>query len=349
MRFGACILIFICNVVVAQDITTTSTIPHEYDSIRSYYIKRFPNHFFIYPVIKQRSLNFELERINEPDDIIAFKPNNTYSLGAGFYLFELGFEVAFAIPLKEKSIGIYGESDARDIQLNILSKKWGVDLFYQKYSGFYLIDSNNPVQPDQPYPQRPDLDSRNYGITGIYVFNNRKFSFRSAYNFVERQVFSKGSLLLFSSLSSFRVLADSSIIGHTQRDRFASNVWFKKLQYATLSLAPGYTYSVVYKGFFLNGSLSIGPAHHWIAYQLDNGPERYQTSINTFIATRIGLGYNGERMFGGITFITQGSNVKFEDVRFSNNNGAFKILIGYRFRESGFLKKRVWDLVPFDI
>jgi hypothetical protein len=54
-------------------------------------------------------------------------------------------------------------------------------------------------------------------------------------------------------------------------------------------------------------------------------------------------------MFGGISFISQGSTLKFDDVNFSNNNSVFKVIFGYRFLETGILKKRVWDMLPFDI
>ena len=143
--------------------------------------------------------------------------------------------------------------------------------------------------------------------------------------------------------------ADSSILNSAQEQVFGSPVSFRQLRYTTLSLAPGYTYSLVYKGFFLNGTLSVGPAHHWIQYNLESGPERNDIGINSFVAARIGIGFNGTRLFGGVSFITQGSAVRFEDVEFANSISGFKILVGYRFREKGFLKKRAWDLMPFEI
>jgi hypothetical protein len=30
------------------------------DTVRNYYIKEYPDHFFIWPVIKQRSLSFDI-------------------------------------------------------------------------------------------------------------------------------------------------------------------------------------------------------------------------------------------------------------------------------------------------
>jgi hypothetical protein len=337
------------SLISAQELQTVPEHVSEKDSIRAHYIEQFHQYFFVYPVLKQRSLNFQLESERNGGRSLAFKPNNSYNLGLGLYLFELGFEVAFAIPLDEKSVSRYGASNARDFQLNILSKSWGLDVYYQKYSGFYITDSQTEVPNDSPYPQRSDIVSRNIGMTGVYLFNNKKFSFRSAYNFAERQLYSKGSLLANLSVSSFRLEADSSIVNTDQQVSFGEGTSFRELRYTTLSIAPGYTYSIVYNNFFINGSLAFGPAHHWIRFKRDGESYEFDNKINSFAAARIAVGYNGERIFGGVSFVSQGSNVKFEDVRFSNNNGSFKILVGYRFREFGILKRRVWDLVPFKI
>lgn len=319
------------------------------DSVRRYYIKQFPEYFFLYPVLKQRSLNFELAK-RDRSSSLTFKPNNTYNLGLGVYLFELGLEFSFAIPLQEKSLERFGESKARDIQLNILSKRWGVDAFYQRYTGFYIVDKDNEPLPTEPFPQRPDIGTKNFGLTGHYVFNNQKFSFRSAYNFSERQLYSGGSFLLFAALNTFRASADSSIVNEVRQADFGDHVNFTRLRYTTFSIAPGYTFNLTYNHFFLNTTLALGPAHHWISYHLEDAPAtHHDIAINSFVGARVAIGYNGYRIFGGISFISQGSTIRFDHVNFSNNNSVFKILLGYRFREFGVLKKRVWDMVPFDM
>lgn len=317
------------------------------DSVRRYYIKDFPDYFFLYPVLKQRGVNFELARTDR-SALLTYKPNNTYSLGVGAYIFELGVELVFAIPLQEKSIERFGESDARDIQLNVLAKRWGVDAFYQRYQGFYVLDRENAAVAPEPLPQRPDIGIRNFGFTGHYVFNSQKFSFRSAYNFSERQLFSNGSFLLVGALATFRLAGDSSVvIGNRQAD-FGEAVNFRRFRFTTFSIAPSYTYNLTYNNFFLNTTLAVGPAHHWINYTLDGQDSReYEIAINAFVGARVAIGYNGYRMFGGVTFISQGNRIRFDNVRFSNSNSSFKILLGYRFQESGILKKRVWDIIPF--
>jgi hypothetical protein len=314
------------------------------DSIRSQYIKSFPDHFFIWPVIKQRKLAFEMQRLSDSDRSVFFESNKPYSFGLGMYVFELAFELAFAVPLDEQSKYIYGESDARDIQLNVLGKKWGGDLFYQKYSGFYVNDESMKVPSGIPYPQRPDIATRNYGVTLNYTFNHNKFSFRSAYNYVERQLRSSGSFLLFGSLSSFRAAGDSAILGDPYVSEFGVGANIKEIRVTSLSIAPGYTYSLIYKGFFLNGALAIGPSHNWLAFTPENANTKHDIKFNAYVSARIGLGYNGDYIFGGISFMSQARTAKFETIQLNSANNLFKILIGFRFKEFGILKKRVWDL-----
>lgn len=351
--FLAAFLLVSTNAWTQDDIQVADTHPlpvaEDKDSVRRYYIKQFPEYFFLYPVLKQRSLNFELARADR-SSTLTYKPNNTYNLGLGVYLFELGLEFSFAIPLQEKSIVRFGESRARDLQLNVLSKRWGLDAFYQRYSGFYIVDKENKLLATEPFPQRPDIGTKNFGITGHYVFNNQRFSFRSAYNFSERQLYSRGSFLLFATVNTFRVTADSSIVNENRQGDFGAQVNFTRLRYTTFSIAPGYTFNLTYNNFFLNTTLAVGPAHHWIIYDLEDSPAtHYDIAINSFVGGRVAIGYNGYRIFGGISFISQGSTIKFDAVNFSNSNGVFKMLVGYRFREFGILRKRVWDMLPFDL
>ncbi len=314
------------------------------DSVRSAYIKSYPDHFFLWPVLKQRRLNFEMKNLPDRDRSLTYRSNKPYSLGLGMYLFELGVELTFAVPLAEKSKAIYGESEASDLQLNIFTKKWGLDLFHQKYSGFYIDDPEADLPVNTPYPQRPDIETKNIGLTGNYVFNNKKFSFRSAYNFAERQLRSTGSFVLFSSLRGFKILGDSAILGDAYSSEFGVDSKINRIKATTFSIAPGYTYSLIHKGFFINATLAVGPAHNWLSYQTEGGTSKDDIEFTTFFAVRVALGYNGDQFFGGLSFVNQGSNAKFDSVQLSSSSGTLKILFGYRFREVGFLKKRIGDI-----
>jgi hypothetical protein len=341
------ILLF-CSVslpVFAQDDVALESAPQgEYDSVRAQYIQTFPDHFFLWPVLKQRRLDFEMTSLSNKDHSLTYKSNKPYSFGLGMYIFELGIELAFSVPLDQQNKRIYGASDASDLQLNIIGKKWGIDAFVQKYSGFYIDDPQVSVPANTPYPQRADIVTRNIGLGINYTFNNKKFSFRSAYNFADRQLRSGGSFLLVASLSSFQAEGDSAILGDAYVAEFKDDAKINKIRVTALGLAPGYTYSLIYKSFFLNGTLAIGPAHNWLSSTLDEGPTRNDIKFNAYIMARIGIGYNGDRFFGGMNFNSQNRSAKFDNLQLVSSSGIFKIVIGYRFREFGILKKRVSDL-----
>jgi len=341
------VLAVLAHAAVAQDeveVTAVEPVKPTYDSVRSLYIKSFPDHFFIWPVLKQRRLDFEMNSLVDKGTSLEYKSNKPYSIGIGLYLFELGVELAGAIPLDEQSKKIYGESDASDLQLNIIGKKWGIEGYIQKYKGFYVVDPNVEIPDGTPYPQRADIETRQIGSTVNYTFNNKKFSFRSVYNFADRQLRSAGSILLFGSISGFKARGDSAIIDPAYASDFGEAARVKSIRSTALAVAPGYTYSIIYKGFFLNATLAIGPSHNWLLYETDDGRSKNDIKFDFFVAGRIGVGYNGDRFFGGLGFINQGRSAKFDNVEMVSSSGTFKIMIGYRFEEFGILKKRVWDI-----
>lgn len=316
------------------------------DSLRNVFIRDYHDYFYIWPVLKQRSLEFDITERSNRTQTLNYRPNNSFLAGIGLHLFEVSVELTAAIPLNEKSIQRFGESDSRDVQANILSKMWGLDLFSQRYSGLYLSDSRKPVLPNQPFPQRPDIQVSNVGGNGIYIFNKHKFSLRSSYNYSEHQVRSIGSWVMTGTISNFKMNAAATVLTSEFENKVGVESSFRQLHYTTISMAPGYSQNFIYKDFFVNTTLSIGPAHHWIYHQRKDGSDHYDIAVNTFADVRVGLGYNSDKVFGGISFVRQSRSVRFEQVQFTNSNSLFKVVLGYRFKETGFLKKRLLDLIP---
>lgn len=140
---------------------------------------------------------------------------------------------------------------------------------------------------------------------------------------------------------------DSIILSIEEPEQFSKVADFVSLRYTTFGVAPGYSHNFIYKNFFLNLTLGIGPAHNWIYLKRSSGEENYDVAINSISTLRFGIGYNANRFFGGITFVNQSRSIKMEDFRVTNSSNYFRMLVGYRFREFGFLKKRAVELIPF--
>jgi hypothetical protein len=316
-----------------------------YDSLRAYYIEEFPEHFALWPVLKQRKLSFTVRDKVGGKERINFQPNNSFSLGVGGIVFDLLVEVTFAIPLNEKKTETYGETKVRDFQTNVLAKRFALDAYYQQYSGFYIDDKNYIISPGQPFPQRDDIYTRNYGINGIYVLNHRKFSLRSAFNYFDRQKKSNGSIIVGGLFNVFKIKADSAIIPGSTRPDFGQGNSFDVLRNTTLSIGAGYSYTYIWKKLFANATASVGPAQNWITYAEQNTEKTYG-QVNAFTSLRFGLGYNSNRYFGGISYTTQTRGVTFDDIRFSSTSSMIRMVAGYRFKKVGILKKRAVDLIP---
>ncbi len=317
----------------------------QHDSLRGRYVEEFPDKFFIWPVLKQRELSFDIQNRYDGSQKLSYKPNNSYSIGLGVYLFEVAFEFSAAIPLDERSRNTYGASDIRDLQANFLGKFWGVDLYRQNYSGFYVANQNQgPTSPD-PFIKRSDIKVLNTGTNFIYAFNRSKYSLKAAFNYSEKQLKSAGSFIIAGSVNTARLQADSSVVDQIYSPDQYSVSSFRKLQYAAFGLAPGYAHSLIYRSFFLNGAFSVGPAHYWINYSAQDEVD-YDMSINTYMDIRLALGYNSNRIFGGVSYIIQSRNIRFENIEFTKNSSTLKFLVGYRFHEKGVLKKRAKDYVP---
>jgi hypothetical protein len=310
----------------------------ERDTLNNTFIRSYSDYFLVWPVLKQRSLNFTIRDLDN-NRVLGYKPNNSYTLGLGAHVFDLSFEFTFAVPIQEKNPTIYGHSQVRDFQINALGRSWGADLFIQRYTGFYSDNGKTPAF--RSYTIRPDITARNVGITGIYVFQPERYSLRSAFTFSERQLVSGGSVMLSGTLNGFKVVGDSALLAV---DDGATGSTFRKLQYTTLSLAPGYAYTFVRGHFFASGALTAGPAHNWIYHLDEDGRALHDIRFDVFTTVKVGAGYSTDTFFAGFNFSQQSRTVRVDELRFTNNSSTFRLLFGFRFREFGVLKKSAADL-----
>ncbi len=310
---------------------------------RAKYVERFPEYFFVWPVLKQRSTFFVLQSRSDSHQKLTYRPNVSYYAGAGAYVFGVGVQFVVALPQTHDNLERYGQSKAVDLQANILGKNWGIDVFTQNYKGYYLEDPNTPQGSNAPH--RDDVHTTNLGVIGAYYFDKRRFSIKSTYNYFERQLKSAGSFLLSGNFNTFTVRADSSIYAPNYEALFGRNANFKSVNYTTIAVAPGYAYNFVIRSWFIGASVALGPGINWINYQSADNPEKSSVQLNTFTDVRLSFGYNGERFFTGIAFNRQSRAINYEGVRFTSSNDVFKFAIGYRFRAVGILKKTVADFL----
>ncbi len=316
------------------------------DSIRTEFIYSYADYFFLGPLIERDNLDFDVIAADDNTKRYAYKSNIAYSLGVNVNLFDVNLRIAFSTPLAAQSRFIYGKSEAKDLQVTAITKKWFADMFYQKYSGFYTESPDQIIPEDQPFPQRADINTKNYGMSFAYIFNHNQFSLRAPYIFSERQKVSKGSFLISYVLSTFSMKADSALVARSQWALWGEGSQARQMRFTSLGFGPGYSHTFVMDKFFLNLTLILGPAHFWIRYEEAADRAHDDIRIDLYSQGRIGIGYNGDRFFGGMSVTTQSRNITYENVTMQYGSGTFRLVIGYRFKEQGFLKRKAVDLLP---
>ena len=336
MRFGFIFFIlFGAKVVIAGDTLHTD------------YIRKFTDHFSISAITKQKNFDFTLRSREGPGNLRrSFYPNNTYSAGIGLFIFDVNLELTAGIPSSQRRTERFGETKTRDLQLNLITHKIGVELYRQSYEGFYVTDPDVSISAPQPYPTRPDLTSRNTGYSMIYVFNPSKYSLPSTYTFAEQQLRSSGSFIMQTSLSSWSMSVDSALIGSHLRDTFGTGASLLNGRFTSIDIGPGYVHNIVFNGFFLNLSFFVAPSHTWIKYTEVNRAERFDIQINLSGGVRAAVGYNSDTFFTGLSLANQSKIISLNETELINNRSAIKLVVGYRFRERGFLQKSAIDLLP---
>ena len=313
------------------------------DSIHKKYINQYRDKFYIKPILTFRNLNLELQSTSNQINDIEYKANANPYFGLGLYFFDIGIELSVKLQDQTtRDVDIFGETDIFDFQTNIYSKKWGADIAFQRYSGFYLEDPDRHIptwQSGDPFPQRPDLKLFNLQLNTFYIFNHNKFSFRSAYNQSDRQLRSAGSFLMNLFTGTFRFKSDSILIPEEELPLFGEEGSLDFGRLSTLALMPGYTHNFVMKRFYFNASLSIGPGHVWVRYDVQDKVNN-DINIRAVVNLRTAVGYNSDSFFGGMSFVAQNVNANIGDLDVIGTSGNFKIFIGYRFDEKGVLTKR---------
>jgi hypothetical protein len=282
-----------------------------------------------------------LERKNK----IVFKPNNQYSAGVRIHIFGIGLEVTTSIPFARKNAERYGETDVFDLAFNSVGEKWITEFGHHRYTGFYLKPSWLALKrKEDVFPQRPDLEVKSTGLSTMYIFNHRRFSEAAPYLFTEHQANSSGSFLMGFTYAKFKISSPTAIISNEYQGHYETGADARFMDFESISFMPGYSHTFVHKNFFLNLTAQAGPAHYWVNFRPVGGGNHYDIDINLAYAFRVGLGYNGDNFFYGITYNARNSRSEVLETRFSASASTFRILAGLRIMEKGIFVKRLKDL-----
>ncbi len=299
--------------------------------------------------VSTRFINFRLTD-GVSSNFLRFQPNGQYDVGISINSKFASFLVNSGVSITNKDNAIKGKTNYKDYQFNLYGRKSTVDASLQTYQGFYVQNSakyDNFINTRlMPYDVRPDIFVYALSLNHYYLFNNRKFSYRSSFAFTERQKKSAGSFLCGGYLSVFGVNARYSMVSESFSQYFnpSSNVINGTVFNFGLNL--GYIYTlIIKKKFHATLSLVQGLGTAKTSTTAENN-SRYEGNfrLSTKQNLRIALGYDNEKFFWG----TMGmfDFYHFDDksrTTFNYSYGKFRVFAGYRFsvekQQRNFLRK----------
>jgi len=310
------------------------------DSIKR---KQLPREYFITDISEK--LNIALFFLNNKSDFlltgdksarINYAPNDYGVLGISVRLNWLG--LAFGYAPKNLQENLKGTTTYTNFKLNSYGKKMGFDIYYLDYSGFFL-ENTKEVFGANYVPKhyiRPDLNTLNIGANYYYIFNHKRYSYRSTFIQNEIQKHSAGSFLLNGSLNYFYLTADSAIVPRQVDSLFSREANIKKGSFYNLSIMPGYGHTFVWKQrlFFtlsICGGLNLQQQHY------TSETKKGEVIFNEFVfipraMARSGIGYNSPTFFTGFTAVGDIYNLPLgPKERISYGVGSISFYLGYHF------------------
>lgn len=241
---------------------------------------------------------------------LIYRPNNKINFGVGASYRSLTLNIGVGIPGVNKDQDKRGETRYLDAQANIYTKRWATNLFLQRFSGYYISSYTKEElgwKQSTVYPTRPDLTQFNIGASTVHVFNNKRFSYRAAFNQDAWQRRSQGSILAGGYITYFHLRADSSTVPTQLAAQFDDGLHLRRGGFLDLGPNAGYAYTLVIREhLFLTGSVVVGGGlslqRATTAGQVGREELKTVAGLGWHGQYRAGAGYNSARHYIGLSF-----------------------------------------------
>jgi hypothetical protein len=256
---------------------------------------------------------------------LRYQPNKTFNAGLGITYKFVTLKVSTGI---HQPIDTRGRTRDLDVQFHSYGRKYTIDFLAQFYKGFYLPDQRFALA-GKDYYVRPDLAVSALGTSFQYVLNHRKFSYRAAFQQTEWQKKSAGTFLVGLELFMGRFRGDSTIVPAELQERNSAES-LRKMRFLELGPNAGYSYTWVYKKFFINAgaalSLNVG-VNRFI--DASGGQTYVGLSPNTVV--RVSMGYNVRQWGVNLLYLSTALHIPdFESRSVVVNTGTLRFNLVYR-------------------
>ncbi|MCB0790922.1 MAG: DUF4421 domain-containing protein [Flavobacteriales bacterium] len=275
---------------------------------------------------------------------ITYRPNTNVNLGVGASYRSLTLNIGVGFPFLNGDQELRGRTRYFDAQGNMYGRRYAINLFAQVYQGYYIDALSYPgsAAGDPLYQSiidhdrlRPDMHQENLGASVIYIVNNRKFSYRAAFNQDAWQRRSAGSMLVGGYADYQGMRSDRTEIPTPVDTLFDPALRFRRIDLYELGGLFGYVHTfVIGHHVFLSasfaGGIGLGRSETFFP-EAEGDTSRVHLGLELRIQQRLAFGYNGNHACVGVSYTNERSTANLgPDVTYGWNVGNFRLFVAYR-------------------
>lgn len=296
-------------------------------------IEVFPKNFLFKPKFVYPEVIFNVTSRRKNGESFNWYPSMPGLVGAAVRIKKVYVAAMFKLPPSASRKEKYGNTEFRDIYVNIQGRivSWGI--FYRDYKGYYLGNYSkfysNWNEDSLGYPKARNLHVTEGGLNLGFNFN-KNFSLNAAFAQSERQKKSAGSFLMNISERYQHIETDTNIVPPGEQDNYPNLDRLKSGNFFSTIIALGAGYQFVKKKFHFTPVVLLGTGVQFQSYQQTNR-NRFWINVPTYAMGRAQLGYNGDNFFANIIYSIEFNTIPIKESRIRLYRQAIEFGMGIRF------------------
>lgn len=267
----AAILYLLSSYTSASDIDSLYIRPFKQNfSLRTYFVQNYTS-------ITQ---DFNIDQYKDFD----YRTNRPLSIGLGVSWNNSSISGSYGFPfLRDRQ---RGKTRTLAFQYHYYGRKIVLDFVLQRHKGMYKQHDDE----DTPFEICPDAKVTQYGVSGFYVFNGNRFSYKSAFDLSELQLRSTGSFILGGGVYKNKIEAESPVVITDKRGRTDSIGNIQKNIQIGVNLGYAYTW-IIKRKYFIALSMTVGAN---LGTESINEVGKRKPDLYTSFNPRLAIGYHGD-------------------------------------------------------